>query len=295
MRARPQSAPPPLTHLLRGYGTPALPGDNLLIASPPGYAVAPSTKVNLRNVPTRPPSAHRNAPQLPVHIVAAGLTPKPAAYSAAAVTADAACRWSAAWAGIPRATVEAQGHRRPPPALMPFVPSGNPVVNELPTREAAGSLLLRVALKRPAAREAWQEASLERKKTAEEIRRERRVAALRAEKRLINSSIRRAPRPIEPNWQPPSPSKVVVGVGLNDADERAAAAALVEAEMVEANREVEAARVAKVEADAQALKDAQAAEESWWLDYLERKAVVEEQRRKQEEIEREKEAKKWRF
>ena len=200
-------APPPLTHLLRGYGTPALPGDNLLIASPPGYAVAPSTKVNLRNVPTRPPSAHRNAPQLPVHIVAAGLTPKPAAYSAAAVTADAACRWSAAWAGIPRATVEAQGHRRPPPALMPFVPSGNPVVNELPTREAAGSLLLRVALKRPAAREAWQEASLERKKTAEEIRRERRVAALRAEKRLINSSIRRAPRPIEPNWQPPSPSR----------------------------------------------------------------------------------------
>ena len=108
-------------------------------------------------------------------------------------------------------------------------------------------------------------------------------------------AIRRAPRPIEPNWQPPSPSKVVVGVGLNDADERAAAAALVEAEMVEANREVEAARVAKVEADAQALKDAQAAEESWWLDYLERKAVVEEQRRKQEEIEREKEAKKWRF
>ena len=65
--------------------------------------------------------------------------------------------------------------------------------------------------------------------------------------------------------------------------------------MVEANREVEAARVAKVEADAQALRDAQAAEESWWLDYLERKAVVEEQRRKQEEIEREKEAKKWRF
>ena len=50
-----------------------------------------------------------------------------------------------------------------------------------------------------------------------------------------------------------------------------------------------------LKADAQALKDAQAAEESWWLDYLERKAVVEEQRRKQEEIEREKEAKKWRF
>ena len=170
MRARPQSAPPPLTHLLRGYGTPALPGDNLLIASPPGYAVAPSTKVNLRNVPTRPPSAHRNAPQLPVHIVAAGLTPKPAAYSAAAVTADAACRWSAAWAGIPRATGSAQGHAAAAGAhaLRPF---RNPVVNELPTREAAGSLA-RVALKRPAAREAWQEASLERKKTAEEIRRE---------------------------------------------------------------------------------------------------------------------------
>lgn len=133
------------------------------------------------------------------------------------------------------------------------------------------------------------------KQAAEAAAAQRVAASRRVEKRLINSAIRRAPRPVEPAWRPAMPSVVASGVGRNEADERAKRAAETEKEAAAEARAVEAALVEKQAAAKAALHETKAAEDAWWVQYLERKAEIEAAREAEAEAEAERERQRWRW
>ena len=112
--------------------------------------------------------------------------------------------------------------------IRPYEPQSD---GRLDSQAAAGSLMMRLALHRPNAREAWQDAVSEYRHGVEQIRAQKLAERRRTEQKLINSAIRRAPRPAEPVWREAPQSHVVVGMGQNEVDQRTRLAAESKAEV----------------------------------------------------------------
>ena len=166
-------APPPLTSVVGPREVPVMSGDNLLLSAQPGYHRA-SSSVQLRHVPRsggKKAGAMRPAPQLPLHVVASELGGKTATSVATSLTPAAASRWALAWSGAKPSGVD----HRDPPMMRPWVPSPD---GKLEGQAAAGSLMMRVALHRPAAFEKIQDYVDERRRREREE-----VARRRAEQR----------------------------------------------------------------------------------------------------------------
>ena len=182
--------------------------------------------------------------------------------------------------------------KRPPPMLREWEPVGD---GRLDSQAAAGALMMKLAVHRPVAREAWRDAMNDYQQSAEQAAAQERLARRRVEHKLINSTIRRERRPVEPVWRPAPQSQVVSSFGRNEADERAKLAAEKAAEAKALSEAAERELAEKEAAAKAALTAAQTADREWWSAYLERKAEVDAQRAKEEEAARRKEAERWRW
>ena len=105
------------------------------------------------------------------------------------------------------------GHRKAPNA--PSLDAAPPN-----SQAAAGGLLMKIAMSRPTAREAWQDAVVEYQQGETLSRRLAAAEWSRIEAEKINAAIRGAPPLEETEWQPPSPNRVVGARGKNDSEIR---------------------------------------------------------------------------
>ena len=175
------------------------------------------------------------------------MQPKQASFVAGKLTQEGARQWCSAWTG---------NYRQAPSA-----PNGQAL---------AGSLLMQIALSRPAAREAWQTAIVEAERDGTRRWRRKLEEERRLETHRINASIMMRPPPtLGRDWQPPSPSRVAGGWGRNlDVSQANAADSL----LSERKAQLEAEQKARVEEEVKAeLQAAEQAEADWWSWYQQRK------------------------
>jgi hypothetical protein len=190
---------------------------------------------------------------------------------AAALTPAQAARWSSAWSGA------SVGWRAAPTI------SGGPN-----SQAAAGSLLLRIAMHRPAAREAWQGAVHEAHHAHRLAVRRHVQGERKSEAERINALLARRPPPrAAVTWQPPSPTRVVSSRGRRGvADDPETRKRLERDEAEAADQRSAAAAEAEWTRSQAALREAEAAEAEWWDQYLVAKEETRQEAARQAEVAR---------
>jgi len=126
---------------------------------------------------------------------------------------------------------------------------------------------MQIALSRPAARESWHAAMIQAERDGRRQWRLRLAEARKVEAERINSSLlHRAPPGLASDWQPPSPSRCVVGGwGRGDHDGPSIDTSERDAQRAQEER---AQAEAKLKVDMEAAKQA---EDEWWGWYLKSK------------------------
>ena len=145
---------------------------------------------------------------------------------------------------------------------------------------------MKIAMSRPTAREAWQDAVVEYQQGETLSRRLAAAEWSRIEAEKINAAIRGAPPLEETEWQPPSPNRVVGARGKNDSEIRERWRQRLDEEI---NKEVSQKAMEAKEKhmrEVAELKAAQTAEEEWWEWYKKAKAETEAEALRRAEEER---------
>ena len=256
--------------------------DNLLLVSPTTVH-RPSSALHLRLKPNVAASTlerassrassseqnHRRPPQLPPYVTVSSLPAKSATF----VASKGSKTWDKAWAG------SKLGWRSAPAEL----PTQSQSID---SQAAAGMTLMKLALSRPVAREAWSVKAKEEAKRQADAKRQHELRERRRFHEKLNPRLQNRPPPPDHHrsWRPPPASKLVVQYGRNiQAVEQALAQRAAEEAAVAAS-ELAKEREERTTMAQENLKVAVDAEAEWWEWYWEVKREREiEAKRKEEE------------